>query len=162
MHSVRTSALVAALLASLAGTAWAQAANPPAATQEAAPQRKDSARWQERFQRRMGELKQQLQLSPGQEGAWNDFIEQMQPRPGERLRIDREQMARLTTPERIDRLRALRDQRNAEMDRRAEATKAFYATLTPEQKKSFDDLTARRLQHGHGHGHRGGHHHQGG
>jgi Spy/CpxP family protein refolding chaperone len=46
------------------------------------------------------------------------------------------------------------------MDRRAEATKAFYAQLTPEQKKTFDAETARM---GHGHMHReGGEHPHGG
>jgi protein CpxP len=40
------------------------------------------------------------------------------------------------------------------MDKRADATKIFYAALSPEQKKTFDAETARR-------GHRGGYgHHQ--
>ena len=53
-------------------------------------------------------------------------------------------------------MRALRNQRmaemNAAMDKRGEATKAFYAALTPEQQKTFD---AEHKKHG-PHGGRGG------
>ena len=47
-------------------------------------------------------------------------------------------------------MRAMRSARAAEMDKRADATKTFYAALSPEQKKVFDAETAR--------GHRGGGH----
>ncbi len=53
-------------------------------------------------------------------------------------RPDMAGMAQLTTPERIDRMRALRAQHNAEADRRDDATKTFYAALTPAQQKVFD------------------------
>jgi hypothetical protein len=61
-------------------------------------------------------------------------------------------MAALTTPERIDRMIAMRAQRNAEMDKRFEATKTFYATLTADQKKVFD---AESLRFAKRHGKRG-------
>ncbi|MNY56077.1 hypothetical protein D3C86_1921190 [compost metagenome] len=48
-----------------------------------------------------------------------------------------------------------RAERNAQADRRGEATKAFYATLTPAQQKTFD---AQTLRHGKRHGHHGKHH----
>lgn len=67
----------------------------------------------------------------------------MQERMADMKHPDRAEMDKLTTPERIDKMRALRTQRDAEMDKRADATKAFYATLTPEQKKVFDANTAR-------------------
>jgi periplasmic protein CpxP/Spy len=112
-------------------------------------------RMQERRAKRLDAFKQKLQLSPGQEGAWNSFVAALKP-SGNFQRHDRAEIARLPTPERIDRMRALRSERIAEMDRRGEATKAFYAALTPEQKKVFDDATARRG------GHRGGwQHHRG-
>ncbi len=44
-------------------------------------------------------------------------------------------------------MKALRAERNARMDQRADATKTFYAALTPEQKKTFDEST---LRFGHG------------
>jgi hypothetical protein len=106
---------------------------------------------QARHAERMNELKQKLQITAAQEGAWTSFTEAMQP-PANRQRPDREALMRLTTPERIDQMRALRTQRNAEMDRRAEATKAFYAQLAPAPQKTFDEATARRWG-----GHRGHH-----
>jgi periplasmic protein CpxP/Spy len=110
-------------------------------------------RMQERRAKRLDAFKQKLQLSPGQEGAWNSFVAALKP-SGNMQRHDRAEIARLPTPERIDRMRALRSERIAEMDRRGDATKAFYAVLTPEQKKVFDDATARRGGHGWQH-HRG-------
>ena len=108
---------------------------------------------------RAAALKAQLKLTPAQEPAWNTFTASMQP--GERqARLDHKDMDKLTTPERIDRMRAMRAQHAAEADRRGEATKAFYAVLTPEQQKTFDARAQRmgpRGEHGkHGpHGHRG-------
>jgi hypothetical protein len=68
-------------------------------------------------------------------------------------------MQKLTTPERIDRMRAQRAQRDAAMDARSDAVKAFYAQLQPEQQKTFDRMGHRmdsdRQQHmqgRHGHG----------
>lgn len=87
--------------------------------------------------KRMADLKGQLKLTAAQEPAWTSFTTAMQP--GERpARLDRKGMEQLTTPERIDRMRAMRAQHAAEADRRGEATKTFYAALTPEQQKTFD------------------------
>ena len=47
-------------------------------------------------------------------------------------------------------MRELRATRMAEMDKRGDATKTFYATLSADQKKVFDDETARRGHHGQG------------
>lgn len=118
----------------------------------------------------MAALKSDLKLTAAQEPAWTTFTTSMQP--GERTaRLDRQGMDQLTTPERIDRMRALRAQHAAEADRRGEATKTFYAALTPEQQKTFDAKAHRgghRMggmkrgegggegRHGHHHGKRGG------
>ena len=76
-------------------------------------------------------------------------------------RPTREDMAKLTTPERIDKMKALRTEQHAvmslAMDKRGEATKTFYAVLTPEQQKVFDEKTMRQ-----GHGQKGGKGHHGG
>ena len=104
--------------------------------------------------KRLGALKQKLQLSGAQEASWNSYVEALKPTP--RQRPDRAEFAKLSTPERIDRMRALRTARMAEMDKRGDATKTFYAALSADQKKVFDDETARRGRHG-----KGGHHHRG-
>ena len=117
--------------------------------------RHDPAKMQQRMERRNAELKQKLQLTPAQEGAWTAYTGAMKPgaRP---QRPDRAEFEKLTTPERIDRMQAMRSARGVEMDKRAAATKTFYAGLTAEQKKVFDTQGWR--------GHRGGHggrHHKG-
>lgn len=143
----------AAVFTALALPAFAQPAPAPAAGATAPTEGRARAghpdhreHHQEHRAQRLAKLKDQLKLTPAQEPAWNTFAAAMQP--GERpARLDRKDMDQLTTPERIDRMRALRAQHAAEADRRGEATKAFYATLTPEQQKTFD-AQARR-HHGH-------------
>lgn len=145
---VRKHLLAAALVAGVAAAAVAQAQAPAtgSATEGRYAHRHDPARMAERASQRLADLKQKLQITPAQEPAWTSFANAMQPAQGQRP--DREDLSRMTTPDRIDHMRALREQRNAEMDRRADATKAFYAQLSAEQKKTFDDESARMFQRG--------------
>ena len=109
--------------------------------------RYDPAKMQAQMATRQAELKAKLKIMPAQEGAWTLFTAAMQP-PARMMGAERpmaEQRAeleKLSTPERIDKMKALRAQRmtdmNADMDKRGEATKAFYAALSPDQQKAFD------------------------
>lgn len=150
--------LLAAGLIAAAGfsAAIAQPSGAPAGGPGRDPARMEQfrAKMQQRVEQRLGELKQKLAITPAQEGAWAAWTAAVKPTPHQRP--DRAEFQSLTTPERIDRMRALRAQRNAEMDRKMDATKVFYATLNPEQKKTFDAESARMLGGGH-HGHHGGH-----
>ena len=159
MKFAHTRLVAAGLLAATLG--FAATAQTPATAPGAAPAAAhqghrgfDPAKMQERIAKRQAELKQKLQITAGQEAAWTSFTTAM--KPGARPQRDRAAFAALSTPDRIDQMRALRNQRIAEMDRRADATKAFYAVLNVEQKKVFDAETLRRGHRGHG-GH-GGHH----
>ena len=97
-------------------------------------------------------LKEKLQLTSAQESAWTTFTTAMQPNKRPAL-PERGELAKLSTPERLDRMRALHAQHGTEMERRAEAIKAFYASLNPEQQKTFDAETAQRFtRDGMGHG----------
>jgi Spy/CpxP family protein refolding chaperone len=55
---------------------------------------------------------------------------------------DMPDMSKLTTPERVDKMREVHAQRvserTAEMEKKGAAVKTFYAALTPEQQKLFD------------------------
>jgi hypothetical protein len=164
MKNLSKQLLAAGLLAAFAAAAGAQTAPAPAAGHDTAMMghrhgdgMRDPAKMRERMERRMAErqalLKQKLQITSAQEGAWNTWTQATKP-PANMQRPNREEFAKLTTPERNDRMRQLRAQRQAEMDKRADATKAFYAQLTPEQKKVFDSEGAR---FGRG-GHHGRHH----
>lgn len=120
----------------------------------------DPAKMQAWIAKHQAELKDKLKITTAQEEAWSRYTAAMQP-PAHDARPTPEQRAeldKLPTPERIDRMRALRTQRmnemNATLDKRDEATKAFYASLSPEQKKTFD--AERTKPHG---SHQGGRHH---
>ena len=168
-HRLIATAVVAALsLPALAQTS-APAPTTPETTQAQPGQRMhrdhqmqhrapDRAKMQERMAQRMAAFKEKLQLSAAQEPAWNTFTASLQP--GERrARLDRSGMEQLTTPERIDRMRAMRIQRAAEADRRGDVVKTFYATLAPAQQKTFD-AQSQRMQGGK-HAHRNHQHDQG-
>ena len=115
-------------------------------------------RMQDRMAKRLADLKTMLRITPAQEGAWSAFTAGMKPAAGawaqrspeEREKL-RAEMDKLSTPERIDRMRALQNERHtrmtAEMDRRATATKALYAALGAEQQKVFD-VAYKRMEHG--------------
>lgn len=128
-------------------------------------QRHDPAKMQAMMAKRQAELKAKLGITPAQEPAWSSYSAAMQP-PADFKRGDRQAMRaeldKLPTPERIDKMRAMRAERmakmNAEMDKRGAATKSLYAVLSPEQQKTFD---AQRALHRPGHG-EGGHRRHGG
>ena len=134
--------------------------------------RHDPAKMQAQMAKHQAELKAKLKITPAQEGAWTAFTAAMQPPArmmgGEQrpMAAQRAELDKLTTPERIDKMKALRTQRmtemTAEMDKRGDATKAFYAALTPEQQKTFDAEHRKMGQEHRGQGHHGGGmHHKG-
>lgn len=112
----------------------------------------DPARLQARIDRRQADVKAQLKLTPAQQGAWTTYIAAIRP-PADwaAKRAQQAELRKLPTPERIDKMKALRSQHmgdmSAAMDQRGKATKAFYATLTPEQQKTFDAIATRQRGH---------------
>lgn len=168
MKSLHQQLLAAALVAAFGASAIAQTPAPatPAAPRtemqahrgamDPAKAQERRARMEERIAKRLAAFKQKLKITTAQEGAWTAWTTAM--KPAERgARPDRAEWQRLSTPERIDRMRVLRTARAAEMDRRGEATKSFYAALDAEQKKVFD-AEAIRFMRGGKHGHHGRHH----
>lgn len=159
-------ALIAGVLA-LTGVAVAQAAPPPAAA-GAAPEatakrggpdgprherfhRDPAARAEARAQR----MRDVLQLTPQQEPALKTYLSSLQGPPREHRERPAAETPRkaLTTPERLDRQIEMMTKRQQRFAERATATKAFYAQLSPSQKKAFDALNSGRKGHGfHGRG----------
>jgi|GEM_PF-778349 len=155
------SLVLAGLLATVGAGAMAQTPPaPPAAPRGERMGNHDPAKMQAMIAKHQAELKAKLKITPAQEGAWNSYTAAMQPpaharpTPEQRAEFDK-----LTTPQRIDKMKEMRTQRmaemNAAMDKRGEATKAFYAVLSPEQQKTFDAEHKK-------HGPRGGHREHGG
>jgi protein CpxP len=137
--------------------AAASAQQPPAPRPEmAGHQRPDP---QAMAARRADHLRTVLQLRPEQEPALRTFLDTIRPAPGarEQMRQGRHEMAQMTTPERLDRMQAKMAERQAMFERRAQATKRFYAALSPSQQKAFDAMGPMM-----GHGRHGGGHGKGG
>ena len=100
------------------------------------------AHMQERRAQHLVGLKAKLQLSAAQESAWTAFTAAAQlpspPPEGRDTKAARAEFDQLTTPQRLDRLQARHSEHAALFAKRADATRSFYAALTPAQKKTFD------------------------
>lgn len=102
------------------------------------------------LQRHAQRLRDVLQLTPAQEPALQTFLAAMKPPEGMagRMRAEHEAMAKLTTPQRLDRMKALMAEHQARMDQHIAAVKAFYGQLTPAQQKAFDSMPMTMMGHG--------------
>ncbi len=158
-------AAITGTMAVTAVSATAQTASPAPVERQATPAHPDAegkakaraqrqaertARLQQQMAERQARFKAELKITPEQEPAWNAFIARTQPtQPAERAAAAqppapaREAWAQLSTPERLDRLQARQAERDARTARRHDAIRSFYAALDTEQKKIFDERTAR-------------------
>jgi periplasmic protein CpxP/Spy len=163
MNTVRKHVLVALAALSLGGAALAQQTEPqPAQDQRAHPTQEQRqakmaefrARHAQQMAQRQQELHDALKLSGAQEQAWSTFVASMKPAEP-RQQHDHAAFATLPAPERMRKMIELSKQHTAQMESRLAALNTFYSTLSPEQKKVFDEQT-RHFMGGHG-GHHGGH-----
>jgi hypothetical protein len=141
MKKLIQSMVVAGVLAVAGGAAFAQMGEGMMGHE--GMQHRDPAKMAQMHAKHLANLKAKLKLTASQEEAWNTFANSMAPIAGMmNKRPDPAEMDKLTTPERIDKMRALHKEHmtamEANMDKRAEATKTFYAALSAEQKKTFD------------------------
>ncbi len=113
----------------------------------------------QRMAQHQNRLKEALQLTPAQESAWTQFIDTMKPGTQGMGAVDRSEWSQLSTPERMEKMQALHNARQARMNERLEAVKRFYAVLTPEQQKIFDQQHMGNRQHGGHKGHGSDRHH---
>lgn len=150
------SPLIAALSAGVALTVMAAGASFAQAPAPAAPMAQKPMKRQHDPAEHAQRLRQTLQLTPAQEPALQAFIASHEERRGERMgrREGRDAMANLTTPQRLDLMGQRMIERQQEFAAHAEATKRFYAQLTPAQQKAFDAMHQSRG--GKGKGRRGG------
>ena len=169
--------IAAAALASVSTLALAQqapAGGPPTAEQRAAWKAKVEQGIHEHQELQAKHLHDLLQLRPDQDAALQTLLAALEPHRdhlGEGPNGDHhrglggpgpdghDDFAKLTTPERLDKMSAMMSEhiakRQAEFQKRADAIKAFYAVLSPEQKHAFDALPPKTLGGMHGHGGRG-------
>ena len=106
---------------------------------------KRESRRAERHQKHLNEMKVFLQLQPAQETAWNSFETAMKSPMKRPVKPSLADIEKMSTPERIDKMMALKAERDTEITKRMNASKTFYATLTPAQQKVFDTHTQKFL-----------------
>lgn len=145
-HIFKSTAIAACLVAGMGLTGNALAFGPEIGhhAMMGHHERGDPAKMQARAAKHLAELKTQLKLGTSQEAAWTTFFNTMQSAASQRgMSRDegkkmRDEMQKLTSPERIDRMKAMHTAHQAQLDQVGEAVKTFYAALTPEQRKVFD------------------------
>jgi|LauGreDrversion4_1035100.scaffolds.fasta_scaffold336796_2 hypothetical protein len=109
-----------------------------------------------KHQNHLEALKTSLQIQAAQESAWHAFTSAMthsKNKKGSNLSENLSSskpadLNQLTTPERIDKMMLMKTEKHAEMTKRMEATKTFYASLTPVQQKEFDKHSQKFMKRG--------------
>ena len=159
MKTLTRTLIAASLALGLSGAALANPADSAAAGQRAERAEKMAehraerhARMAERRAQHAAKLHDALKLAAQQEPAWAAFQAAMQPK--QRDKAARQAMRDLPAPERMAQRIAFGKQRIAAMEARQAALATFYATLSAQQQKTFDEATR-------GHGKRGFRGHRG-
>lgn len=96
------------------------------------------ARFSDRMKQHQQRLHDALKLTPQQEPAWTKFQES-HPFNNAANRPAQADMAKLTAPERAEKMLELQKQHQEGMSKHLVAMKDFYGQLSPEQKKAFDE-----------------------
>lgn len=139
-------------IATLSATVYARGGDDCGYGEHGGMMGRDPERMEKMHEQRLATLHDKLKLTAQQEPAWKKFAAQ-KPIFDKTTRPDPEEMAKLNSPQRLEkaleRMRAM----EAKLTDHLAALKEFYAVLTPEQQKIFDDSMPRFGGH---HGPRGG------
>ena len=161
MNTLRKSIIIGLAVFGLGGTTLAVQAHEGQG--HGAKHEQMKAKWGERAVQRTLKLQETLKLTPAQQPAWTTYNSAIKPaglgakdERGERG--ERGAWKTMAAPERMAKRIEMAKQRVTMMETRLEATKAFYAVLTPEQKKLFDENSMQRGGHRMGHRMKGGMH----
>lgn len=102
----------------------------------------------EHFAKRQASLHAALKLTPSQETAWAAYQQAIKPAAKDQ-HGERAAWKTLSAPARMEKMIAMSKQRTAMMESHLAALNTFYAVLTPEQKKVFDEQSHGRKHGGH-------------
>lgn len=75
----------------------------------------------------------ELKITPAQETAWKAFLETF-PEPGAMQKPSRDEMEKMSAPERLEKHIAMMEKRHAALKTQLAALKNLYGKLTPEQQ----------------------------
>ena len=113
-----------------------------------APSPEQIAKFEQMRAKHQAELHDKLKITASQEAAWKLFLDKTKPAPFDQAgRPNKDEWAKLSTPERLDKQLDMMRKREAFAEQRIAATKDFYATLSPEQQKIFDAEHAKMERH---------------
>ncbi len=89
-----------------------------------------------------------LQLQLSQHPAWRAYKDATAEQKADAAHSASQaaQLNAMTTPERLDALRSQLQAQQRSFDRQAAATEAFYAVLSPDQRRIFDEVTRLPVQ----------------
>ncbi|MBI4693213.1 MAG: Spy/CpxP family protein refolding chaperone [Gammaproteobacteria bacterium] len=148
MSSIRPTLLIVAATIGMAAmlTAFAHEAG----CRDSGSHRRDPGAWAEHMKQRQTALHDALKLRPDQEAAWSNFIANTTPKELP-LREDWKALAELPAPERMSKMLDRMKQHETELAARIPVVTEFYAKLSPEQQKIFNEQFGWHHRRGHGH-----------
>ena len=146
MNTLRKSIIIGLTVLGLGGTTLAVQAHDVKA--HGAKHEQMQAKRGERVAAHQQKLHATLKLTPAQEAAWSTYTAAVKPV----ARAERGAWKALPAPERMAKRVEMAKERVAMMETRLGATTTFYAVLTPEQKKLFDENSKHRSGHRMKHG----------
>ncbi len=103
-------------------------------------------RMEKYHEQHLAKLHDKLKLTTQQESAWKKFAAQ-QPVLDKTSRPDPAEMEKLNAPQRLEKGLEHMHAMEAKLTEHLAALKEFYAVLTPEQQKVFDDQFPHRGRH---------------
>ena len=98
----------------------------------------NSERMEKYHEQHLAKLHDKLKLSAQQEPAWKKFAA-VDPMADKSLRPDPAEMDKLNAPQRMEKGLEHMKAMETKLSEHLAALKEFYAVLTPEQQKTFDD-----------------------
>jgi hypothetical protein len=115
----------------------------------------------ERMAHFQARLHDHLKLTAAQEPAWNAYVAAIKPQAPaagaahQDHRADWKAFAALPAPQKMEKMLDMQKKHEAMQEHHLAALKTFYATLTPDQQKTFDHSMMMGMHHRH----HGRHHH---
>jgi protein CpxP len=102
-----------------------------------------SAAFAQNAQDKLRQLHGDLHLAAKQEATWRDYTAAILPNAQAKARRESAEqlLPQLTTPRRIALVEAISAQDEADLHRRGEIVNRFYASLSPDQQRTFDRET---------------------
>jgi protein CpxP len=137
MNILRKSIILGLTVLSLGSAAMAAPAQEAPRAHDYAATKFDPAKRAEQIEKRQQKLHDALKLTANQEPAWKTYLAAIKPQQPAG-RADRAAFKELTAPQRMEKRLEMSKARTTHQETRLEALKTFYAVLTPEQQKVFD------------------------